>query len=111
MRVSEQFHLGVIHDGDIATAVIHGDLDADTVPKLRAAVSGLLSNGTMHITLDLKEMTFVDSSGLGAIVDTARTLRAAGGDLSLVNPRPSVRRIFQLTSLEDALRIATGNEG
>ena len=46
MRVSEQFHLGVIHDGDIATAVIHGDLDASAPIDLTGRRTAALIAGS-----------------------------------------------------------------
>jgi len=101
--VPADFHVGIVNDGERATAMIRGELDQATAPKLTAAVTALLEVHRVDVTFDLKEMTFVDSSGLAVIVAAARTLRSAGGDLQLINPRPAVRRTFELSALDRAL--------
>lgn len=79
---------------DSSTLRLVGELDAATVPHLVDALSAL--NGAGETTLDLTALTFIDSSGLHAIVDYARS-RQPGGTVRLTAP-PNVLRLFEITS-------------
>lgn len=66
---------------------------------LREIVRDLVEKGRKRILLNLQEVNFVDSSGLGELVSIHTTLRKAGGQMKLVNPSPRVQELLQITSL------------
>jgi anti-sigma B factor antagonist len=66
---------------------------------LRGIVRDLVDKGRKRILLNLQEVNFVDSSGLGELVSIHTTLRKAGGQLKLVNPSTRVQELLQITSL------------
>ena len=78
-----------------------GELDLHTAPQLNEAFAGLEKNG--QVTLDLSELTFIDSSGLHAIVECA--CAAEGGPLVLEGATAMMRRIFEVTNLADHSKI------
>jgi anti-sigma B factor antagonist len=79
-----------------------GELDAFTSPELRSELHHLLENGRAErLVVDLTAVTFLDSSALGVLVGALRRLRERDGSLHLVQPRPTVRRIFEITALDD----------
>jgi len=59
-----------------------------------------VSGGVSAITLDLRELTFIDSTGLHALVRAKERARTHGQQLILVGARPSARRLFELTCTE-----------
>lgn len=65
-----------------------------------------LANGHRNIELDLSQATFVDSCGLGALIALHKTACARHGALRLVNPRPAVRQILELTRMHRIFEIA-----
>ena len=69
-------------------------------PNLRQAVIREVGEGRNALVIDLSAVTFVDSSGLGAIVGALRRIRSHGGDLVLVCPSPELRRAFALCDLD-----------
>lgn len=78
-----------------------GELDAFTALELRSELHRLLEDdSTTALVVDLEAVTFLDSSALGALVGALRRLRERGGELHLVEPRPTVRRIFEVTALD-----------
>jgi anti-sigma B factor antagonist len=78
-----------------------GELDAFTAPELRSELHGLLADvSAKRLVVDLTAVTFLDSSALGVLVGALRRLRERGGELHVVQPRPTVRRIFELTALD-----------
>jgi anti-anti-sigma factor len=95
-------------DGDQPPSVILaliGDLDPHTAPMLAEAISGQVDRGVKHITVDLAELEFIDSSGLRVLIATHRDLSQSSGQLTLSNPSESTMRLLEVTGLLDQLDI------
>jgi anti-sigma B factor antagonist len=87
--------------GGLLVVAPAGELDAFTAPELRSELHRLLEDAsTRRLVVDLTAVTFLDSSALGVLVGALRRLRERGGELHLVQPRPTVRRIFEVTALD-----------
>jgi anti-sigma B factor antagonist len=84
-----------------------GEVDLSTAPYLSDALAEL--NGDGDVTLDLSEMTFIDSSGLVVIVAFARSLE--GSKVVLTNASEATRRTLQLTNLDDHPSLVVGSNG
>lgn len=84
-------------DGDRLT--LRGSLDAHTAVRLGEALTPLPGNGAMH--LDLAGLDFMDSSGLRLIIDAHRRAIEDGRVMILENPSKVVRRLFEITGLDD----------
>ncbi len=82
------------------TLAVAGELDLATAPQFRTEVSALLGTGCRAIVVDLSETTFLDSSGLGALVWAAHRLRAAGGSLTAVEPHPQIVATLRVTGVD-----------
>ena len=76
-----------------------GELDVNTAPELREQLANLVSEGARRIVVDLTDVSFVDSTALSVLVSALKRLRQANGDLELASPKPSVRRVFEITGL------------
>ena len=96
----QPFHLDSITAGaDCAVLRIGGEVDVYTAPQLRERVIQLLGNGARHIIADLREVDFLDSTGLGALVGSLKRLRTREGSLALVIGADRILRIFRITGL------------
>ncbi len=91
--------------GPTVVLALTGDLDPHTAPMLSDAVSQQLERGVRHLTLDLRALDFVDSSGLRVIIATHRDLAGVSGRLTLRAPTDSTRRLLEVTGLLDQLDI------
>jgi anti-sigma B factor antagonist len=80
-----------------------GELDLATVEQLRTELRGLGDVGFEHIVIDLRELTFMDSSGLHLVLETAHRARAGRFQLSLIAGPPAVQRVFEITGLIETL--------
>jgi anti-sigma B factor antagonist len=83
---------------------VDGELDLSTSPELRDALVAL---GTDHerIAIDLRAVTFMDSTALGVIVAAMKRARERGGQLALVGPTGSPRKVLSITALDQIMRI------
>ncbi|HWZ52365.1 MAG TPA: STAS domain-containing protein [Granulicella sp.] len=66
---------------------------------LRDATRDVLAKGTKHILLNLGEITYIDSSGIGELVSAFTTVKNAGGELKLLNLTKKVHDLLQITKL------------
>ncbi len=69
-------------------------------PDLRQAVVTAVADGCRRLILDISDLDFVDSFGLGAVVGALKRLRQRGGELALVCPSRRVRRVFEICDLD-----------
>ncbi|MET0908162.1 MAG: STAS domain-containing protein [Ilumatobacteraceae bacterium] len=83
---------------------VTGELDARTAPALARAVSADPASSTV-VHLDLSGVTFIDSSGLGVLVDLARQAAADGGSLRLDHPSTAVTRLLEITKLTETFGV------
>jgi anti-sigma B factor antagonist len=74
---------------------ITGDLDASSSPTLREALLALLDVGQRAISVDLTDVTFMDSTGVGVLIDVVR----AGGEVIIVGASARARRVLDLTGI------------
>jgi anti-anti-sigma factor len=91
-------------DGDGAvTLAIQGEIDFGNVAALRARLSELIRSGTGPLTIDLAEVDFVDSTTIGVLIQAKKRLAQSERDLRIAQPKPGVRRVFELAGLVDYL--------
>jgi len=88
--------------GDQAVVRMVGELDMATAPKLRETVVKLLqpSLGIGVVILDLSEVAFVDSTGLGVLAASRQRIEREGGALVLRGPRPNTVKVLAVTGLD-----------
>ncbi|WP_419995842.1 STAS domain-containing protein [Streptomyces boninensis] len=80
--------LRVVEDNTDAWVVLRvsGELDMATTPQVRQHVHDAVADGRRSVVLDLSEVRFCDSSGVGVLIATRRLLRSCGGRLRLILP-------------------------
>ena len=72
---------------------------------MRQAVVAAVAEGSRLLALDLSELDFVDSFGLGAVVGALKRVRQRGGELALVCPSSRIRRVFEICDLDRILAL------
>jgi anti-sigma B factor antagonist len=87
---------------------LNGELDLDTAPALTEQFDELAQNGAVLVIVGLADVTFLDSSGLRALVHGARAIEEAGGRLLVDGASGAVARILELT---DLLRRLSASDG
>ncbi len=92
----------VITDGR-HTLLLSGELDMASAPELEAIVVRLCELGSKHLTLDLSKVTFIDSTGLQAVIDARNRCALHDQEFRITPGPPSVQRIFEITGLLESL--------
>ena len=85
-------------DGKTIVAV-GGEIDVYTAPKLRDKITELVAAGVYDIVIDMEEVEFLDSTGLGVLVGGLKKVRAHDGSLQLVCNQDRLLKIFRITGL------------
>ena len=85
--------------GDCAVLQITGELDAYTAPVLRDRMRDLTAVGVVNVIADLRQVDFLDSTGLGVLIGGLKRFREHGGSLAPVASQPRILKIFQITGL------------
>lgn len=87
-----------------------GKLDLANAAKLKESVKSLLDNKQNMIHLEMKDVDFINSSGLGALVSLMKEVRVQKGRLTLSNLAPYVNEIFEITQLSHVFEIFPTSE-
>jgi anti-anti-sigma factor len=90
-------------DAGVTQVVLAGEFDLAAVPQFEDALTEVEAGGPAAIVIDLSALTFMDSSGLRALVTADDRARAAGRRLAIVPGPPAVRRVFEITQLDSKL--------
>ncbi len=80
---------------------IVGELDVHNVKGLKSSIMELLDNKNWTYVLDMKEVTYLDSSGLGMLVYLKKEIIKKEGKLQIINLNDPVLNVFKLTKLDD----------
>jgi anti-sigma B factor antagonist len=85
--------------GRSTTVALHGEIDVLTVDQVRMALATALAAHPHELVIDLTDLTFIDSTGLGALITGFQRARDAGARFRLAHPTPAVRQILVLSGL------------
>lgn len=96
-----------VEQQDSATSVVHlgGRLDITSAAAAKRLFGETVQAGTARLVVDLAGITFIDSSGLSALVSGLRASRQAGGDLRIAAAGEQPKAVLALTSLDQIFRL------
>ena len=105
MATRSLFALDDVALDGVQVLVPHGEIDALTAPTLGRRMLELIDDGTSRLVVDLSETTFMDSTGLGVLVNGLRQAGRRDGKLVVVCPTERIMRPFEITGLHNHLPI------
>jgi anti-sigma B factor antagonist len=109
---AEEHTLNVRAEREQNATILHlnGEIDLRTSPRLRTALLGLLDEKPPRIILDLSRVSYVDSSGVGTIVELKRRATYSDCRIVLVGLQKRVRSLFEISRLDKFFDIADSIE-
>lgn len=102
----DDFNLSTDESADGPVLHIEGEVDVYTSPALRDELYRLIDAGAKRVVIDLADMDFIDSSGLGVFVGALKRIRERSGDLELRAMQPSTRKVLEITGLTQVFTIS-----
>jgi anti-sigma B factor antagonist len=98
-------------DGRVTILTVRGDLViGEPESVFKKTVTRLIEEGKIHLLVDLKEVHFLDSSGLGALVRAMTNSQKEGGDTKLLHAGPQVKKLLEMTKLDSVFEIHDDEE-
>src|SRR3954451_22613107 len=101
----QPFSVTVSSNGDSTTVFFKGELDLAGVEDARRAVEEAEQDSALMLVLDMSGLTFMDSSGLEVVLRSARRARESGRRLVVQRPSPYVKRLLEMTAIDQSLDI------
>jgi anti-anti-sigma factor len=100
--MDDELSIRTSREGSTATVAAEGEIDLSTVDELRSAVTAA-ADGVDNLLLDLTEVEFIDSAGLGGLLELRSTLRSRSVTLQISAGEGPVRQAMEITGLSELL--------
>jgi anti-anti-sigma factor len=99
------FTIGEQTRGDGVGLALSGDLDMSATFALEPVLDRVLADNPRELVLDLEEVGFVDSSGLGLLIATHERATRADVDMAITGAGPEIQRVFVIAGLDGVLPV------
>jgi anti-anti-sigma factor len=108
--VESSFQVQVRSADRAAVIVVSGELDLASAPALEEELNRAATNGADLLIVDLRELEFIDSTGLGLLIKANRQAEAAGRRFAIVRGQSQVQRLLGVTGIEQRLTLVNSPE-
>lgn len=98
--------INIKSDNGTAIAVLSGEIDHHTAKLLRAELDKfVITMQPEKLAIDLSNITFMDSSGIGLIIGRHKLITECGGQLEIRSPQPYIKRMLKISGIERIVKI------
>lgn len=91
--------------GEVTIVHVGGEIDVYTAPMLREHLDEHIAHGRNNLVVDLEDVPFMDSTGLGVLVGRLKLIRVNDGTLRLVCSSERILKVFSITGLDKVFQI------
>jgi anti-sigma B factor antagonist len=95
----------LVEENSVQRFKIVGEIDAFTAPKLKECLGSAENIANMQAEIDLSEVGYMDSTGLGVFVGFYKAVKANGGHVKIVGVNTRLKRLFEITGLAEVMDI------
>lgn len=93
-------HIQVKHQSDYITACLYGELDHHSAEMVKAQLDDVIAKyRNVNLVLDLKNLSFMDSSGLGVLLGRYKKLKAVGSSMYIKNANRQIEKVFDVSGI------------
>ncbi len=100
----------VVRNGEAIIIRVAGEMNINSAPNFHTRVLEECADAPKHVVIDLGGLTFMDSTGIGTLLEIMRRLTRAGGKLSLVKLTDFITNIFDVTKMNQVFSIYATEE-
>lgn len=101
----------LLEENSVQYFKVVGEIDAFTAPVLKERLVSVEKTDGLQVELDLSEVDYMDSTGLGVFVGFYKEIKAVGGHVKITRVNKRLSRLFEITGLMDVMDIVTGESG
>ncbi len=91
--------------GDVVILDVNGEIDLYNAPEIKETINRLIEEKKYNVVINLDKVSYIDSSGIGALISSLSNLKKYQGGLKICNVSGSVRKVFELTKLTSFFEI------
>ncbi len=100
-----ELDINIERSESICTVTLGGEVDVYTAPRLKESLVSAIQDGCVNVVVDMENVGFIDSSGLGVLVSALRRAREREGTVRVVCTRDNILKIFRITGLDKVFPI------
>ncbi len=93
------------NDGQNVIFSVKGEIDIYSAPDFKESLYQSINNVQQNIILDCRDLSYIDSMGLGILVGALKRVREKDHNITIRHPRSTVRKLFRITGLDKAFII------
>lgn len=98
--------VSIVVKGEVVTACLSGEIDHHTAADMRAEIdNSVLEHKPTLLVLDFKNVSFMDSSGIGLVMGRYKTISEFDGELAIINTSPGIGKVMRLAGMERLAKI------
>ena len=101
----KDFHIERETRGAVQLVRLSGSLDMYSFPRLEAQITALFQQNQHAVVLDCRDLDYIGSAGLGALIGFAKQAREKGGDVKLLNVPERIFKIIELLGFTKVLQV------
>jgi anti-sigma B factor antagonist len=106
----KDFRIDLEPRGAVQVIRLSGSLDMYSFPRLEEQLNTLFQKGQYYVVLDCRELDYIGSAGLGALIGFAKQAREHNGDVRLLNVPDRIYKIIELLGFTKVLRVHSTEE-
>ncbi|MFB0843319.1 STAS domain-containing protein [Paenibacillus oleatilyticus] len=107
-RDAQKFHVKVLNTPEANVLFLSGELDLSTAEQFRSVVEPLAGQRTVPLKLNLRELTYIDSTGIGIFVSVLKKRQPEEASFAVQEVPAKIRRLFDMTGLSRYLTMEGG---
>lgn len=92
--------LSTQHQDEVVIITVKGEIDLYNAKKLSDALEGAHQEGVKNVIIDVENVSYIDSTGIGALIKGKKIFKTAGGDVKLAAVQESIQDVFNRTKLD-----------
>lgn len=89
---------------------VTGEIDLYTAPQFKRALADTINDGHSHILVNMKQVSYMDSSGFGTLLGVTKRVRPVGGSVNLIGCNDAIHRMLRITRLSTVFGIYDDEE-
>ena len=97
--------INIYEENGIVSMEISGKIDSITFTELKKGFDQTMKQGKKNILLNMRDLSYIDSTGIGAVLSFAKWIDRIGGKLKIAEMQPKIKEVFNLLSFDRILDI------